>query len=115
MTNQHGFELIREEHVDEIHSQVRLYKHIKSGAEFLSVLNNDENKVFGITFRTPPTSSNGIPHIMEHAVLGGSRKYPAQRAIHRIGKRVAKHLHQCLHLPRSHLLSGRQHQHAGLL
>ncbi len=37
--------------------------------------NNDENKVFGITFRTPPASSNGIAHIMEHSVLCGSRKY----------------------------------------
>ena len=73
---QHGFELIREEHVSEIHSEVRLYKHIKSGAEFLSVTNDDENKVFGITFRTPPATSNGLPHIMEHCVLGGSRKYP---------------------------------------
>lgn len=43
----------------------------------MSVINpNDENKSFGVTFTTPPSSSNGIAHIMEHSVLCGSRKYP---------------------------------------
>lgn len=42
----------------------------------MSVSNNDENKVFGIVFRTPPKDSTGIPHILEHSVLCGSRKYP---------------------------------------
>jgi Zn-dependent M16 (insulinase) family peptidase len=37
--------------------------------------NEDENKVFGISFATPPADSTGVAHIMEHAVLGGSRKY----------------------------------------
>ena len=48
------------------------------GAELLSLENDDENKVFGITFRTPPTDSTGVAHILEHAVLGGSRKYPVK-------------------------------------
>jgi len=38
----------------------------------------DENKVFGITFRTPPNDSTGIPHILEHSVLCGSRKFPVK-------------------------------------
>jgi Zn-dependent M16 (insulinase) family peptidase len=42
----------------------------------MSVSNNDENKVFGIVFRTPPKDSTEIPHILEHSVLCGSRKYP---------------------------------------
>ena len=42
----------------------------------LSLENDDENKVFGISFRTPPADSTGIAHILEHAVLGGSQKYP---------------------------------------
>jgi Zn-dependent M16 (insulinase) family peptidase len=53
-----------------------LFKHKKTGAEVMSVLNDDENKVFGIVFRTPPNDSTGIPHILEHSVLCGSRKYP---------------------------------------
>lgn len=42
----------------------------------MSVSNDDENKVFGVVFRTPPKDSTGIPHILEHSVLCGSRKYP---------------------------------------
>lgn len=45
-----------------------LYKHDKSGAEVLSVIAADENKVFGINFRTPPKDSTGVPHILEHSV-----------------------------------------------
>ena len=56
-----------------------LYRHKKSGASVLSVIApEDENKVFGITFRTPPSDSTGIPHILEHSVLCGSRKYPVK-------------------------------------
>jgi hypothetical protein len=72
----HGFELLREEHIQEINSRARLYRHVQSGAELLSLENDDENKVFGVAFRTPPADSTGIAHIMEHSVLGGSQKYP---------------------------------------
>jgi hypothetical protein len=69
---------VRAETVPELNADVRLYRHVKTGAELLSVENEDENKVFGITFRTPPADSTGVPHIMEHAVLNGSRKYPVK-------------------------------------
>ena len=74
----HGFELIKEQDVAEINTRAKLYRHVKTGAEFLSLENDDENKVFGIVFRTPPPDSTGLPHIMEHAVLCGSRKYPVK-------------------------------------
>ena len=61
--------------VDEYGCQCTMYRHKKTGAELLSVQNDDDNKVFGITFRTPPTDSTGVPHILEHSVLCGSRKY----------------------------------------
>lgn len=70
------FELLREANIEESKSLVQLYRHKKTGARIMSVINDDENKVFGITFRTPPNDSTGIPHIMEHSVLCGSRKYP---------------------------------------
>lgn len=76
MTIIHGFELCREETIVELQTVARLYRHLQTGAELLSMENSDENKVFGIAFRTPPTDSTGIAHIMEHAVLGGSQKYP---------------------------------------
>lgn len=71
-----GFEKIEEQFIKEYNSTAVLYKHKKTGAEVMSVSNNDENKVFGIVFRTPPKDSTGIPHILEHSVLCGSRKYP---------------------------------------
>ncbi|TLN06672.1 peptidase M16, partial [bacterium] len=74
----HGFELIRDETIQEINSRARLYRHLGSGAQLLSLENDDENKVFGITFRTPAGNSTGVAHIMEHSVLCGSRKYPVK-------------------------------------
>jgi len=78
MTSRHGFELLRDETIPELNSRAKLYRHVKTGAELISVENDDENKVFGITFGTTPTRSNGVPHIMEHSVLCGSRKYPVK-------------------------------------
>ena len=74
----YGFELLREQYIDELKTQARLYRHIQTGAELVSMVNDDENKVFGITFRTPPRDSTGVPHILEHSVLCGSRKYPVK-------------------------------------
>ncbi|WP_169195287.1 insulinase family protein [Devosia sp. MC1541] len=74
-----AFELVRDEAIAEINSQARLYRHKKTGAEVLSLINDDENKVFGITFKTPPEDATGIAHILEHSVLCGSRKYPVKK------------------------------------
>ena len=76
MTATHGFELICEQKLSEINSTARYYRHIATGAELISLLNADENKVFGISFGTPPADSTGVAHILEHSVLCGSRKYP---------------------------------------
>ena len=51
MKTVHGFERIAEKDISELQTRAELYHHIKSGAELLSLINNDENKVFGITFR----------------------------------------------------------------
>jgi Zn-dependent M16 (insulinase) family peptidase len=74
----HGFELIGEQELPEANTKVRRYRHVKTGANLLSLVNDDENKVFGIAFRTPPPDSTGLPHILEHSVLCGSRKYPVK-------------------------------------
>eukprot|EP00181_Compsopogon_caeruleus_P006488 CAMPEP_0184682002 /NCGR_PEP_ID=MMETSP0312-20130426/5291_1 /TAXON_ID=31354 /ORGANISM="Compsopogon coeruleus, Strain SAG 36.94" /LENGTH=1014 /DNA_ID=CAMNT_0027133223 /DNA_START=187 /DNA_END=3232 /DNA_ORIENTATION=- len=73
-----GFELVRDELVEEISSAARLWRHQTTGTELLSMINSDENKTFGIVFRTPPSDSTGVPHILEHSVLCGSRKYPVK-------------------------------------
>lgn len=70
-----GFFLESEEYLEDIKSKAYLLKHEYSGARLLYLENEDENKVFGIGFRTPPENSKGTPHILEHCVLNGSRKY----------------------------------------
>ena len=70
-----AYEVIQKDVVTEYGAYCTLYRHKKSGAELLSVAVDDDNKVFGITFRTPPEDSTGVPHILEHSVLCGSRKY----------------------------------------
>ena len=78
MTLVHGFELVQDVQVAELKARARLYRHAKTGAELLSLANDDENKVFGITFRTPPADHTGVAHILEHSVLCGSRRYPSK-------------------------------------
>jgi len=78
MHKKYGFELLEERKIKEIASRAKLYRHKKTGARLLSILNGDENKTFGITFRTPPKDNTGVAHILEHSVLCGSRKYPVK-------------------------------------
>ena len=74
----HGFERISQQGIPELDTSAEFYRHQKTGAQLLSLINKDENKVFGIIFRTPPTDSTGVAHILEHSVLCGSRKYPVK-------------------------------------
>lgn len=78
MTELHGFVLLEERFIGEYNTRARLWEHHQSGAQLLSLENDDENKVFGIAFRTPPPDSSGVPHILEHSVLCGSQKYPVK-------------------------------------
>lgn len=73
-----AFDVVQRDVVTEYGAYCSLFRHKKSGAELLSVSTDDDNKVFGITFRTPPEDSTGVPHILEHSVLCGSRKYPTK-------------------------------------
>ena len=96
----HGFELKREQEIPELKTRAFLYEHKKTGAELLSLVNDDENKVFGITFRTPPYDSTGLPHILEHSVLCGSRKYPVKEPFVELLKGSLKtFLNACLQAP----------------
>ncbi|WP_461810041.1 insulinase family protein [Faecalimonas sp.] len=72
------YELLQEHYLKELKSDGYILKHKKSGAKVVLLSNNDENKVFSIGFRTPPKDSTGLPHILEHSVLCGSRKFPSK-------------------------------------
>src|SRR5690554_4556605 len=71
-----GFELLEERKIKEVNSVGRLFYHKKSGARLIHLENDDSNKVFSISFRTPPNDNTGLPHILEHTVLCGSKKFP---------------------------------------
>ncbi len=79
MMSNYGFDLLRDQEIPELHTYARLWRHSQTGAELLSLENDDDNKVFGISFRTPPDDSTGVAHILEHCVLCGSRKYPLKK------------------------------------
>ncbi len=72
------YKLIKESYIEEVQSNVKLLKHIKSGARILLLENDDNNKVFTVGFRTPPTNDTGVPHILEHSTLCGSKKFPVK-------------------------------------
>ena len=65
-------------HLSELDTDAKIYEHNSTGAEILFLSNQDENKCFGIAFRTPPQYSTGVAHMLEHTVLCGSEKYPVK-------------------------------------
>ena len=72
------FKQLYRKKIEELDTYATLYEHTPTGAQILSMENDDENKCFGISFRTPPKDSTGVAHILEHTVLCGSRKYPVK-------------------------------------
>ncbi len=72
------YKMIKEEELNGIQAKGYLLRHKKSGARVLLIEKDDNNKVFSIGFRTPPGDSTGVPHIMEHSVLCGSKNFPAK-------------------------------------
>ena len=74
----YAYELQKEEDLKGIKAKGYLLRHRKSGARVVYIENDDNNKVFSIGFRTPPSDSTGVPHIMEHSVLCGSKNFPAK-------------------------------------
>lgn len=71
-----AYEIIGQREIADIGSMGVLLRHKKTGARVALVSNDDENKVFYIGFRTPPADSTGVPHILEHSVLCGSKEFP---------------------------------------
>ncbi|ESZ97281.1 mitochondrial presequence protease [Sclerotinia borealis F-4128] len=72
----HGFTLLRSKHVQELELTALHLKHDKTGADYLHVAREDKNNVFSIGFKTNPPDDTGVPHILEHTTLCGSKKYP---------------------------------------
>ena len=82
-----SYEVVEKRQIDDIGSMSWLLRHKKTGARIALLSNDDENKVFYIGFRTPPTDSTGVPHIVEHTVMQYftpistmKRKYSSRKA-----------------------------------
>ena len=73
-----NYELIKNENFPAIGIEAFNYRHIKSGAHIVFAKKDDTNKTFAIGFKTPPTNSKGMAHIMEHSVLNGSARFPSK-------------------------------------
>lgn len=74
----HGFTAVTSEPVGEVEGTVHLMCHAASGARLMFIENDDANKAFSITFKTPAADDTGVFHILEHSVLCGSEKFPVK-------------------------------------
>ena len=106
-----AYEVIREEDLSDLKSKGILLKHKKSQAKILLFANDDENKVFTIGFRTPAPDSTGVPHIMEHSVLCGSKKFSVKdpgrkRPVCGTGKGITEYVFECYDLSGQDIISG---------
>ena len=87
-----SYQILNEKHVKELNSDGILLEHKKTGARVFLLSNDDENKVFCIGFRTPPSDSTGVPHIMEHSVFAVRRNFPVKDPFIELVKGLLKYL-----------------------
>ncbi|KAJ2370491.1 Mitochondrial presequence protease, partial [Coemansia sp. RSA 2607] len=74
----HGFVVEDIRTVGELKLQAIRLRHQKTGASWLHISRDDRNNVFSIGFNTSVEDSTGLPHILEHTTLCGSKKYPVR-------------------------------------
>ena len=74
----HGFEVKAVTPIDELRAVTIELRHQHSGARLLHLYTEDTENLFSIIFPTPPSDDTGVPHILEHAVLAGSQKFPVK-------------------------------------
>lgn len=72
------FTLLRSRQIEEMQGTLWEMEHGKSGAKLVWLQRQDENMTFAVGFRTIPTDSTGVFHILEHSVLAGSDRYPVK-------------------------------------
>ena len=95
-----SFNLIEEKNIPELNATAKLYIHKRTGARLLSVINDDENKVFSINFRTTPKDSTGVAHILGAFSFGRLGEVSRQGTVRGIAQRFTGDLRQRLHLSR---------------
>lgn len=76
-----GFKVVEIGTMDLVNAKTVLFEHKKTGAKLIYVQNNDNNRTFQISFKTPATDNTGVNHIIEHSVISGSEKYPMKNVM----------------------------------
>ena len=74
----YGFVLKEEKDFPLVGAKIKLYEHVRTGAQLMYIANNDTNRVFDLTFFTRAIDNTGLPHVFEHSTLDGSEKYPSK-------------------------------------
>jgi len=74
----HGFNLKQKSYNEELRSDIYIFEHTVLKNNLIALKNSDENKCYCIGFKTPPSDSTGVPHILEHSVLSGSKRFPVR-------------------------------------
>ena len=82
----HGFRILRVKQIPEIRITAYEIIHVKTGAKVLHLHCDDRENLYAVAFRTPPSDSTGLPHILEHSVLSGSERYPLKDAFNELHK-----------------------------
>ena len=72
------FQLTREVELPQIRARALEFKHLPTGLRLMHLATDDPENCFALAFATPPANSSGVPHILEHAVLAGSEKFPVR-------------------------------------
>ncbi|MCP3874983.1 MAG: peptidase M16 [Desulfobacteraceae bacterium] len=70
-----GYRIKKSTPLENIDSTMIQLEHLKTKAKHIHILNKDKENTFGVFFRTVPTDSSGVAHILEHTVLCGSKKF----------------------------------------
>ncbi|KAI9342630.1 Metalloenzyme, LuxS/M16 peptidase-like protein [Obelidium mucronatum] len=74
----HGFRVSKIRDIPDFDLTAVQLSHEATGADYLHIAKNDSNNVFTVGFQTTPHDSTGVPHILEHTTLCGSKKFPVR-------------------------------------
>ena len=73
-----SFSLVDKKEIEAIGVELQHYKHQRLGCSHYHFACDSKEQVFMVAFRTVPTDSTGVAHILEHTVLCGSKRYPVR-------------------------------------
>ncbi|MDA1301475.1 MAG: insulinase family protein [Proteobacteria bacterium] len=76
--NHPAFELVEQRSIEMLELTVSRYRHRVTGAVHIHLAADHPENVFLVAFRTMPSDSTGVAHILEHTVLCGSERFPVR-------------------------------------